>query len=160
MQKATIITLILMLIGFLGVGYDADGGWLFNRGGRCKPHIAKPDEVPFPIDELFGPIVDDGVVPCVGPACQTPELTVASLDAKVARLEKIIETAGFTVVFEAGDEPDEPATTTHISLGGRLVIPAQRLRIRTVDHHGNSIGDPFTDVAPLGSPLKVRNVVR
>ena len=40
--------------------------------------------------------------------------------------------------------------------GGELRIPAMMLRIRNVDAAGKQIGNPLTDIAPLGKPLEFR----
>lgn len=67
MRNTTIATILLCLAGLTAVGYQADGG-LFRRKDKCSPNVERPDK-PFPIDELFGPIIDDEVAPCVGSTC-------------------------------------------------------------------------------------------
>jgi len=84
---------------------------------------------------------------------------VADLERRIAALEA----AAITVTFEAGDEPDEPPRVVSVPIaGGTLSIPPVKLRMRNVMTAGETmteIGEPMTDVAPLGQPLKCRNVI-
>jgi len=70
----------------------------------------------------------------------------------------VLENAKMTVVFEQGDETDEVERVVEIPMsGGELRIPPQVIRVRTLDKSGQQIGEVFTDEAPLGLPLKIRN---
>lgn len=91
-----------------------------------------------------------------GPAGPAGEITPEQLDAVADEVwRRIREQGGITVVFEAGDEADEPARSVRVSLiDGELRIPAQTLRVRNMD--GTSQGSALVDVAPLGQPLKLR----
>jgi len=65
--------------------------------------------------------------------------------------------AGFTVVFEAGDEASEVERTVNVKFnGGELRIPPMILRIRNVNQLGNQVGQPLFDSSPLGLPLKLK----
>lgn len=70
-----------------------------------------------------------------------------------------LENAEIEVVFEGGDESDEPSRTVFVQVkNGKLVIPNQFFVIRYVDENGNEIRETKTDKAGLGQPLKVRFV--
>lgn len=85
------------------------------------------------------------------------EISATRLEEIRRRLE-LLEGAEFSVTFASGDEDEEAARTIKIkAAGGELVIPPQQLRIRPVDRHGNQVGAPVFDRAPLGMPLKVKN---
>lgn len=160
MRTITCIVFLLVAVGTLAVSIDADGGWIFNRKQRqCDTKgNCDPDLEAFPVDEIEQYRIDSLTDPV--DESPLPVEPSAELVARIDRLEQLIADAGFTVIFEGGDESDETSTTVRMMLGGTLVIPPQVLRIRTVDRHGHSIGEPLVDVAPLGSPLKVRNVIR
>lgn len=149
MRNTTIPTILLCLAGLMAAGYHVDAG-LFRKDD-CKPNILRPDR-PFPIDELAS-VVEEELLPVIDPPQD-------DMEQRLAQLERAIETAGITVIFEGGDDSGEEPRTVRVPLGGKLTIPPQVIRIRTVDKHGHVIAPPVTDVAPLGVPLKVRNVVR
>lgn len=150
----TIIIVCVVCVGLIGV--KVDGGLFFNRQ-RCTPEGCDPlPSVDIPIEELILDVPDKRD-PALGGVDHEGELD--RLAHRVTELERLVA-GGWTVVFEGGDDESEAARTVQVLMGGRLVIPAQVLRIRTVDRYGNSVGEPVTDVAPLGSPLKVRNVLK
>lgn len=81
------------------------------------------------------------------------------LDKLNKEFQRKLDNMTFTVVFEKGDDPDEVERRVNVKLvGGELRIPPISFRLRNVDTDGAQIGQPLTDVAPLGYPLKVKYI--
>lgn len=82
----------------------------------------------------------------------------AKIDELVSkRLKTLLERSELTVIFEGGDDADEPSRTVRVPLlDGTLKIPPVVFRVRNVDVSGKQVGTPLMDSAPLGLPLKYR----
>ena len=79
------------------------------------------------------------------------------IEAIKLSVKEWLDSAGFMVIFEAGDDESEVERQVEVKLnGGELRIPPMILRVRNVNREGNQVGNPLFDTAPLGFPLKLR----
>lgn len=98
----------------------------------------------------------DGVAGKDGRDGRDVNMVAIKIGVRLSVMEWLRE-AGFTVIFEAGDDESEVERQVEVKLnGGELRIPPMILRIRNVNREGNQIGEPLFDSAPLGSPLKLK----
>ena len=79
------------------------------------------------------------------------------IEAIKLSVKEWLDSAGFMVIFEAGDDESEVERQVEVKLnGGELRIPPMVLRVRNVNREGNQVGNPLFDTAPLGFPLKLK----